>query len=68
MAELKPCKCGNKNLYIEAVKYKFLWKYIIVCLKDDCNNYKCVIKYGITYNIAEKRAIKAWNKLISKTS
>lgn len=62
MAELKPCRCGNKNLTTITEKVGVtLWLSMVMCMATPCDNYTIVSRYGCSKRHAEKRAIEAWN-------
>ena len=64
MDNLKPCPKCNKYPYEDTVNVGFLWGCGLGCANSNCENSGAlsVIKFALTKERAEKKAIRAWNR------
>ena len=63
--ELKPCKCGKDKIFEESDIRGMLFGHIIGCCNLDCD-IGAVVGVGLTPETARRKAIKEWNKIVSR--
>jgi hypothetical protein len=65
MAELKACKCGRADINVLHISLGPGYACLVGCMSTDCD--LAVIRYGLTKNHAEWRAIRAWNQEVERS-
>ena len=60
MFKTKPCRCGCTNIDVLYDNCGPLWVCLVGCMNINCCNE--VIRFGMTKEYAEWRAVKAWNR------
>ena len=62
----EPCKCGCEDKVWESSYIKgMLFGYIIGCNNSNCR-VGAAVGIGLTSNSARRKAIKQWNKMVSR--
>lgn len=65
ISDIKPCRCGYKKIDVVEEKEGALYGCGIGCLNICCDQ-GFVIAFGLTQDMARKRAVKKWNRGVTQ--